>query len=230
MGKNNTDEVSEEKKETSKENATGPTTIKTEYEFSESAKRLFEAARQPTPKKEPAITFLQDDEGLDGEDPDPNNLFDKSKLNESTKENPKEESSQDLKLRLTKAKDSATVYVGLVDIIMQQLYGFLNRYNVKRKMGKAAYQEAMVEFNHIEKGFKTLDQLDIPEQAKIRIITRMQKRIDDLPLTDNEYEICENALVEILKDLPGFELSPKWALSFAAFNIMLPRTIEIFED
>lgn len=229
MDKNNTDEVSEEKKETSKENATDPTTIKTEYEFSESAKRLFEAARQPTPKKEPTITFLQDDEGLDGKDPDPNNLFDPEKVKAAV-EKPIVEDPKDVKRRLESAKTSATVYVGLLDILSQQLFGFLNRMYTKKKIGKEAYLEASVLCKKIDRGNAVLDEFELPMQAKIRIIARMQARIDELEFSDKDYETIEAPLADILKDLPGFELSPKWALMIATANVLLPRTIEIFED
>ncbi len=132
---------------------------------------------------------------------------------------------------LLSVETSASLYVGVFDSLQQMLLKSIYKWKLKRKIGTAEDLERFEELNEsVNEGLKQFDELEIPDRAKIRILNRVQKKVEDLPFTDLEYDQLEESLVLIIKELPGYQLPPSYALMMALANVMLPRVLDVITE
>lgn len=125
----------------------------------------------------------------------------------------------------------ATLLVGTFDNIQQMILKALHTWKLNKKLGgKEESQRIRELIEDIENSTTQLNDLELPERAKIRIVERTGKKISELPFTDQEYDHMEEALRLILQDMPGYQLSPGAGLTLAAITVMAPRIVDIIID
>ncbi|MCZ2393283.1 MAG: hypothetical protein LC105_05465 [Chitinophagales bacterium] len=126
---------------------------------------------------------------------------------------------------------SASLYVGVFDSLQQMLLTTLHKWKLKRKIGNDKDLERFEELSQsVADGLRDFNDLEIPDRAKVRILERVKKKVNDLPFTDSEYEQLEESLLLILKEMPGYQLPPNYALMMAMANVMLPRVLDVIVD
>lgn len=132
---------------------------------------------------------------------------------------------------LLSVETSASLYVGVFDSLQQMLLTTLHKWKLKRIIGNDKDLERFEELSQsVSDGLKDFNDLEIPERAKLRIMQRVQKKVNDLPFTDSEYEQLEESLLLILREMPGYQLPPNYALMMAMANVMLPRVLDVIVD
>lgn len=125
----------------------------------------------------------------------------------------------------------ATLIVGAVDLIQQTLLAAIHKYKATKELGGKDERIKAVELMEaVGDGIKQLDDLELPDRAKVRLMQRMKKKVDALPFEDNEYDQLEQALTLILKEMPGYQLSPGAALALAVTVVMAPRIADVITD
>ena len=135
---------------------------------------------------------------------------------------------QDSQLSL---ETQATLLVGTFDFIQSTILKALHTWKANKKFeSKEDAQRIREIIEDIEAGTTNIDAQELPDRAKIRILQRVGKKIADLPFDDAEYNRLEETLRLILKDMPGYQLSPNAGLALAALTVMAPRIADVLID
>lgn len=142
------------------------------------------------------------------------------------------EDSQEFESKnLLSIETSASLYVGVFDSLQTLLLTTLHKWKLKRKIGDDKELERFEELNQsIKDNFKQFEDLEIADRAKVRILGRVKDKVNALPFSDDEYDQLEESLILILREMPGYQLPPNYALMMAMANVMLPRILDVVVD
>ena len=152
------------------------------------------------------------------------NDFEETPINEDIEDNAEPKA-------LLSVETSASLYVGVFDSLQTMILTTLHKWKLKRKIGNDKDLERFEELNQsVNDGLKQFDELEIPDRAKVRILKRVQEKVKELPFTDSEYDQLEESLTLILREMPGYQLPPNYALMMAMANVMLPRILDVVVD
>lgn len=194
-------------------------------EISKSGASLLEEFAKETEYKSSSNTINTDD--FDTEIV--NDEFDDFEPEVNSNDNIQDEPIYQPETNLLSVETSASLYVGVFDSLQQTLLTTIHNWKLKKRVGKD-YDKFKELSNSVNDGLKKLEELEIPERAKVRIINKVNQKIKALPLEDQEYQQLEESLILILREMPGYQLPPNYALMMAMANVMLPRILDVVVD
>lgn len=147
-----------------------------------------------------------------------------------TKEEEKEDAGSS-KIKLS-AELSADIFLGVADIIQQQVFRPLHGAKHKRRMRKLYGDDAL------EKCSALLDQIakedhqghinerTPDEVGMLRLVKRYREVVEDIPFTEDEKDKIRPALVAYLKERGG-ELPPWLGLVMMSIEVFGPRITDL---
>lgn len=141
--------------------------------------------------------------------------------------------------KLLSPETTADIYIGIFDNLQTAILSRLHYWKLHKKIGvnKLKTDEEKLEYSRLEQicsevedGLQQVVNLDISDRAKIRIMNRTLKKVNELPFTDAEYDQLNESLVLIIKDMPSYQLPPSLGLGLSFAQVMLPRIMDIVLD
>lgn len=124
---------------------------------------------------------------------------------------------------------SAEIFIGAIDTTQMLVFGALNKRKIRSRftgeeIAKAEKILQQIKDKDINK--KELSDADYDLQYEYKRLKEIQ---DDIPFTDEEYEILKKPLAKLI-EINGYDIPPGLAMTMAAAQVFAPRLVDaIFE-
>lgn len=202
----------------------------------ESTDQLLEAFAQPTAEVRPgrsSIQFIDDDEAQEGTPagPPPADPVELRPEPPAPAPEPEPPAPAEARTDLLSPEATADLFIGGVDFLQTQVFTKIMQAKIRKRMGgREDHDRIMTLLDELEEGHQQLMNLEISDRAKVRLMKRAVQKIDELPFTDKEFDQIQQALVIIIRDMPGYRLPASYGLALAFGQVLVPRFIDVVTD